>query len=56
MNKIVFLENLIYIYRKYADLVGISFKNSQSYFGNAKKVVYTGNPCGENALTIKKNI
>ena len=39
---------------KYADLVGISFKNSQSYFGNAKKVVYTGNPCGENALTIKK--
>ena len=39
---------------KYADLVGISFKNSKSYFSSAKKVVYTGNPCGENALTIKK--
>ena len=31
-----------------------SFKNSESYFKNAKKVVYTGNPCGENALAIKK--
>ena len=34
--------------------MGISFKNSESYFKNAKKVVYTGNPCGENALAIKK--
>lgn len=39
---------------KYADLVGVSFKNSESYFTTAKKVIYTGNPCGENALTIKK--
>lgn len=39
---------------KYADLVGISFKNSKVYFNKAKKVIYTGNPCGENALTIKK--
>lgn len=39
---------------KLVDLVGISFKNSESYFKNAKKVVYTGNPCGENALAIKK--
>ena len=39
---------------KYVDLVGISFKNSKVYFNKAKKVIYTGNPCGENALTIKK--
>ena len=39
---------------KLVDLVGISFKNSESYFKNAKKVVYTGNPCGENAIAIKK--
>jgi len=39
---------------KYADLVGVSFKNSESYFTTAKKVIYTGNPCGENAVNIKK--
>ena len=39
---------------KYVDLVGVSFKNSSQYFKTARKVVYTGNPCGENALTIKK--
>ena len=39
---------------KFVDLVGISFKNSKNYFKKAKKVVYTGNPCGENALTVKK--
>ena len=39
---------------KLVDLVGISFKNSEGYFKNAKKVVYTGNPCGENAIAIKK--
>lgn len=39
---------------KLVDLVAISFKNSESYFENAKKIVYTGNPCGENALTIPK--
>ena len=39
---------------KYVDLVGVSFKNSEDYFKTAKKVVYTGNPCGENALSIKK--
>ena len=39
---------------KNADLVGISFKNSQNYFKKAKKIVYTGNPCGESALDIKK--
>lgn len=39
---------------KYASLVGVSFQNSESYFETAKRVEYTGNPCGENALTIKK--
>ncbi len=39
---------------KYVDLVGVSFKNSEDYFKTAKKVVYTGNPCGENALVAKK--
>jgi len=40
------------------DLVAVSFLNTVSQFKNAKKVIYTGNPCGENALTttaIKKS-
>ena len=39
---------------KYVDLVGVSFKNSKDYFTSARKVIYTGNPCGESALTIPK--
>ena len=39
---------------KKVDLVCISFQNSKSYFENSKMVVYTGNPCGDNALTLKK--
>ena len=39
---------------KKTDLIGISFKSSKNYFKNAKRVVYTGNPCGENALNVKK--
>ena len=39
---------------KGVDLVGISFSNSKQYFRNAKKVIYTGNQCGSNALTITK--
>ena len=39
---------------KKVNLVGISFRNSKSYFENAKKVVYTGNPCGDNALNVPK--
>ncbi len=39
---------------KIVDLVGISFKNSESYFPLAKKIVYTGNPCGDRALSVKK--
>ena len=39
---------------KYVDLVGVSFKNSKDYFKTARMVVYTGNPCGENALSVPK--
>ena len=39
---------------KYVDLVGVSFKNSKDYFKTARKVIYTGNPCGENALDIPR--
>ncbi len=39
---------------KKADLVGISFKSSENYFKNSKRVVYTGNPCGDGALSTKK--
>lgn len=39
---------------KYASLVGLSFKNSKDYFKTARKTEWTGNPCGENALTIPK--
>lgn len=35
---------------KYADVIAISFKNSEVYFP-VRKVIYTGNPCGEVALT-----
>ena len=39
---------------KNVDLVGVSFKNSIKYFSKAKKVIYTGNPCGSDALTKKE--
>lgn len=39
---------------KNIDLACTSYENSNEYFKNAKKVVYTGNPCGENALTTAK--
>lgn len=39
---------------KNIDLACVSYENSKEYFKDAKKVVYTGNPCGENALTTKK--
>ena len=37
---------------KDVDTIGVSFKNSKDYFKKAKHVVYTGNPCGDNALSI----
>ena len=36
----------------YADLIGISFKSSQSYFPK-DKVLFCGNPCSEDAIGIK---
>ena len=42
------------LFTKNVDLVCTSYENSNKYFKNAKKVIYTGNPCGENALTTKK--
>ena len=39
---------------KYADKIAISFESSKQYFKNPEKIVYTGNPCGENALSVKK--
>lgn len=38
---------------KKVDLIGVSFKDSMKYF-DVKKVRLTGNPCGENAINIKK--
>jgi len=38
---------------KYADIIGVSFRESEKYF-NKDKVLFTGNPCSENALTIKR--
>ena len=35
------------------DLIGVSLKSSMGEFPT-KKVVFTGNPCGENALKVKK--
>jgi len=35
------------------DLIGVSLKSSMNEFP-AKKVIFTGNPCGENALKVKK--
>ena len=39
---------------KKLDLVCVSCANTESFFKDAKKVIYTGNPCGENALKAKK--
>lgn len=39
---------------KKANLVCTSYASSNKYFKNSSKVIYTGNPCGENALTTNK--
>ncbi len=39
---------------KKCSLVGVSFKETLKYFKNQSNVFYSGNPCGENALTITK--
>ena len=40
--------------QKKADLIGVSFKESASIFKHPKgEVFYSGNPCGENALSLE---
>lgn len=39
---------------KYADLIGVTFKHSIGYFKTKGKIVYTGHPCGAQALKEKK--
>ena len=39
---------------KYADKMALSFESSADYFKDKEKLVYTGNPCGDNALKVKK--
>lgn len=39
---------------KGVDLVAVSFLSTMNEFKGAKKVIYSGNPCGENALTTKE--
>ncbi len=40
--------------QKQVDLIGVSFKESKESFSLAKdKVFYSGNPCGENALSLE---
>ncbi len=36
---------------KGTDIVFTSYQNSSKYFQGAKRIIYSGNPCGENALT-----
>ena len=38
---------------KFADKIFVSFKSSINSVEDKNKVIYTGNPCGENALKIK---
>jgi len=39
---------------KLVDAIGVSFKDSKKYFKNQDKVYFTGNPCSENAIDVKK--
>lgn len=34
----------------YADLIGVTFETSKSYFKTTGKIIYTGHPCGAQAL------
>lgn len=35
---------------KYADLIGVTFLHSKSYFKTKGRIIYTGHPCGAKAL------
>lgn len=41
------------ILSKDIDLIAVSFLSTMPKFKKAKKVIYSGNPCGENAITTK---
>lgn len=43
-----------YLVSRIADVVGITFKSSEEYLKKAKKVIYTGHPSLDGALTTKK--
>ena len=39
---------------KNTDIVFTSYQTSSKYFQGSKRIIYSGNPCGENALTTKR--
>ncbi len=39
---------------KKTDIVFTSYQTSSKYFQGAKRIIYSGNPCGENALMTKR--
>ena len=39
---------------KYADVIGVTFEDSKKYFKDQEKVIYTGHPRADEALTYKK--
>jgi len=39
---------------RFVDAIGVSFKGSEKYFKDQTKIYFTGNPCSENAIDIKK--
>jgi len=47
-NSILGLSNRFLL--KYSDVVAISFESTVNYINDIKKVVFTGNPCSEEAL------
>ncbi|MDD2203211.1 MAG: undecaprenyldiphospho-muramoylpentapeptide beta-N-acetylglucosaminyltransferase [Bacilli bacterium] len=47
-NSVLGLSNRFLL--KYADVVAISFESTINYINDIKKVVFTGNPCSEEAL------
>lgn len=43
-----------FLVSRYADIVGVTFKSSIEYLKKAKKIVYTGHPSLDNAVTTKE--
>jgi|LSQX01.2.fsa_nt_gb UDP-N-acetylglucosamine--N-acetylmuramyl-(pentapeptide) pyrophosphoryl-undecaprenol N-acetylglucosamine transferase len=51
-NSILGLSNRFLL--RYTDVVAISFESTKDYVNDKKKVVFTGNPCSEEALKTNK--